>query len=168
MPPTELDLDRLRSEMMDYMRDTGLPIFYAVGAPEEDDYIFWDTGAFPDWRQFVDVAKESGARLLVFCSQALTDGELEQAMEKLSECDLNREESGFYLKQFEALRRRIGQTAWVRIGFEHSGRWLAYELSVPWHDEFRSAVDDLEAFLPMAEEEEEEEGDSGRGFFSRN
>ncbi len=168
MPPTELDLDRLRTEMMDYMRDTGLPIFYGAGAPEEDDYTFWDTGAFPDWRQFVDVAKESGARLLLFSSQTLGDTDVEQAIERLGDCDMNGEERASYMKQFEGVRRRIGQTAWVRIAFEHGGRWLAYELTVPWHDEFRSAVDDLEAFLPLAEEEEEEEGDSGRGFFSRN
>ncbi len=168
MPQTELDLDRLRSEMMDYMRDTGLPIFYGLGTPEEDDYVFWDTAAFPDWRQFVDVAKESGARLLLFSSQALTDTDLEQAIEKLGECDLNREDRGFFMRQFEQLRKHVGQTAWVRIAFEHSSRWLAYERTVAWHEEFRSALDDLEAFLPVAEEEEEEEGDSGRGFFSRN
>lgn len=167
MPKTELDLDRLRSEMMDYMRHSGVPIFYGRGSPEEDEYTFWDSSAFPDWRQFVDVAKECGARLLVFSSETFADADLEQAFEKLGECDLNSEDRIDYMKQFEALRKHIGQTAWVRIAFEHGGRWLAYERTAPWYDDFRSAAEDLEAFLPFAEEEEEE-GDSGREFFSRN
>lgn len=168
MPQTELDLDPLRSEMMDYMRHTGLPIFYGLGDPEEDNYTFWDARAFPDWRQFVDVAKESGARLLMFSAETFADADLDQALEKLSECDMNTEDRHYYLKQFEVLRKRIGQTAWVRIAFEHAGRWLAYERTAPWYDEFRSAVEDLEALLPIVEGEEGEEGESGRGFFSRN
>ena len=167
MPQTEVDLDRLRSEIMDYMRHTGLPVFYGLGDPDEDEFTFWDTRAFPDWRQFVDVAKECGARLLLFSSGAFADAELEQAFEKLGECELNSEERFYYLKQFEALRKRVGQTAWVRVAFEHGGRWLAYERTAAWYEEFSSAVEDLEALLPIAEEEEEE-GDTGRGFFSRN
>lgn len=167
MGQTDVDLDRLRSEMMDYMRQTGLPIFYALGNPEDDDYTFWDTSRFPDWRQFVDVAKEGGARLLAFSSESLSDSDLEVACEKLDECDMSPEERLAFSKQFEIARKHMGQTAWVRIAFEHGGRWLAYDRMAPWYDDFRSALEDLEAYLPFVEEEEEDD-DSGRGFFSRN
>ncbi len=165
MPQTDLDLDRLRSDMMNYMRQTGLPVFYAAGDPDDDeDYTLWAQNAFPDWRQFVDVAKESGARMLVFSWLSLGEEDVDLALEKLGECDMERDERSFFTQQFESLRRRVGQTAWVRIAFEHGGRWMAYELSVPWHDEFRSALEDLDVYLPLAEEDEEESG----GLFSRN
>ncbi len=169
MPQTEVNLDRLRSEMMDYVRQTGLPIFYGLGNPDEEDYTFWDVRAFPDWRQFVDVGKECGARLLLFSSDTFADAELERVFEKLGECEMNSEDRVYYMKQFEALRKRVGQTAWVRLAFEQGGRWLAYEHTASWYEDFCSVLEDLETLLPIGEEEEEEEGgDASRGFFSRN
>jgi len=157
--------------MMDYLRQSGLPIFYGLGLPEEDDYTYWDTRSFPDWRQFVDVARESGARLLIFSYDEFDEEELDQAIEKLDECELDPEERLPYLKRFEALRKQVGHTDWVRIAFEHGGRWLAYERTAPWYDDFQAAMEDLEVYLPLEPEEEEEkpeEDDSGRSFFSRN
>jgi hypothetical protein len=172
MPQTELDLKRLRSEMVDYIHQAGLSVFYGIRTPKEDEHTYWDVGSYPDWRQFIDVAKESGAKLVVFSSADLDGDELDQAIEKLEECDLAPEDRRQYLKQFEGLRKRVGQTAWVRAAFEHAGHWLAYQLSTPWHEEFESALDDLEMYFPYDEledeEEGEEEGNSHRGFFSRN
>jgi len=166
MPKTEVDLTRLRAEMMDYMRHTGLPVFYGIGMPEEEEFVYWDTREFPDWRQFIDVAKESGARMLLFSSESFDEEELDQAFEKLSEGDMPSEDRLPYVRQLEALRRLVGQTSWVRVAFEHGGRWLAYELTAPWYDEFQSAMEDLDAFLPFDLEEEDEEEDSNPGFFS--
>jgi hypothetical protein len=171
MPQTELDLKRVRSEMIDYIHQSGLPVFYSTCTPDPESALFWDGASYPDWRQFVDVAKESGARLLVFASEELTQAALEDAFEKLDDCELDSDERRTYTRQFEALRKRVGQTAWIRMAFEHGGQWLNYALSAPWHEEFESVVEDLELLLPyedLDEEEEEEEGGSGRGFFSRN
>jgi hypothetical protein len=165
MPQTDLDLNRLRSEMMDYMRQTGIPIFYSAEGPDDEDYTYWNARAFPDWRQFVDVAKESGTRMLMFSYEMLLEGELEHALERLADCDMDASDRSDYLRKFESLRRHVGETTWVRIAFEYGGRWLAYELAAAWYDEFQEALDDLEAFLPLMDEEDE---DSDRGFFSRN
>ncbi len=169
MPQTEIDLNRLKFEMMEYMRHTGLPIFYGVGGPDEEDYTYWDTHSFPDWRQFVDVGKECGAHLLVFSSESFDEDDLETGFDKLSECDLPAEERIHYTKLLESLRHRTGQAAWVRVAFEHCGRWFAYERIAYWYDEFRGAIEELNAYLPSDEEEEaEREGGGGRGYFSPN
>lgn len=167
MPQTELDLTRLRSEIMDYLRDIGLPVFYGFGLLDDDDFTYWDTRTFPDWRQFLDVAKESGARLLVFSSETFSEEDLDEAFEKLSECEMDSEDRVPYVKKFEAMRRRVGHTTWLRLSFEHGGRWLAYELIAPWQEEFDSAMEELDVYLPF-DDEEKEEGGSSRGFFSRN
>lgn len=165
MPQIELDLNRLRSDMIDYIRQTGIPVFYASEAADEDSYTFWNGKAFPDWRQFVDVGKECGARMLVFSFETLTEDELDSAVDRLGDADMDAEERNNYMRQFEGLRRHTGQTTWVRIAYEHGGRWWAYELSAPWYDEFQEALEDIEMYLPLAEDEDE---DSSRGFFSRN
>ena len=169
MPQTELDLNRLKYEMMEYMRQTGLPIFYGVGGPDEDDYTYWDTHNFPDWRQCIDVGKECGARLLVFSSETFDEEDLEMGLDRLAECDLPSEERSRYTRLLESMQNRSGQAAWVRIAFEHSGRWFAYERMALWYDEFRCAMEELEALLSPAEEEEAAGEEGGRGgFFSPN
>lgn len=169
MPQTELDLNRVKYEMMDYMRQTGLPIFYGVGGPEEDDYTYWDTQNFPDWRQFLDVGKECGAQLLVFSSETFDEDDLEMGFDKLAECDLSADERLHYARMLEVLRSRVGQAAWLRIAFEHSDRWFAYERIATWYDEFRGAMEELNAYLPTEEEEEaEREEGEGHGYFSPN
>ncbi len=167
MPQTEIDLSRVKLEMMEYMRQTGLPVFYGLGGPDENEYTYWDNQSFPDWRQFVDVGKECGARLLVFSSESFDEGELEMGLDKLSECELPAEERIHYTRMLESLRHRVGQAAWVRIAFEHCGRWFAYEKIACWYDEFRDAIEELNALLP-ADEEEETGRERGRGYFSPN
>jgi hypothetical protein len=152
--------------MLDYIRHVGLPVFHTYSPLEDEGVMFWDNEAFPDWRQFVDVAKESGARLIVFASQQLDESDLEQAFEKLEECEMNSEERRSYATQFELLRKYVDQTSWIRLAFEHAGQWLACEFVAPWQDEYDSAMDDLDTFLPFQVDEEDEEPD--RGLFSRN
>jgi hypothetical protein len=100
-------------------------------------------------------------------SQKFEESDLEQAFEKLDECELNPDERRSYLKQFESLRKYTGQTSWIRLAFEHGGRWLACEYVAPWQDDFDSAMDELDSFLPLEIDEEDEE-DSEGDFFSRN
>jgi len=168
MPKTDIDLSRLRSEMLDYIRQTAMPVFHTWSPLGDEGVLLWNNAAFPDWRQFIDVAKESGARLLVFAAQQFGESDLEQAFEKLDECELGADERHTYLKQFESLRKYVNQTSWIRLAFEHGGRWLACEFIAPWQDDFDSAVDELESYLPFELDDDEDEERTDRGFFSRN
>jgi len=164
MPPTDLDLDRMRNEMLGYLRQAGLPVFYGLGGPDEENFTFWDTRGYPDWRQFVDVAKESGARLLVFSSSALDEADLDMALEHLEETTIDADERHQFQERISGLRRKEGQAAWVRIAYEHEGRWFAYERIAPWYDEFRDMMEEINSYLPDVEEDE----DNSPGFYSPN
>ncbi len=166
MPPTEIDLSRLRSEMLDYIGQKSLPVFHASGVPGGEEYTYWDSQAFPDWRQFIDVAKESGAKLIVFTVQQFEESDVDLAIERLEECDLTPDERREYGQQFESLRKYAGQTAFVRAAFAHADHWLACEFVAPWHDEFEEAMDDLATLLPFDLDEDEDDEDPD--FFSRN
>ena len=164
MPPTELDLDRMRNEMQGYLRLSGLPVFYGLGGPDEENYTYWDTRTYPDWRQFMDVAKESGARLLVFSSTVLQVEDVDMALEHLEEAAMEREERSQFLDRLNILRLHEGQAAWVRIAYEHEGRWFAYERIATWYDEYRDMMEEINSCLPDMEEDVE----PGPGFYSPN
>src|SRR5437870_4558739 len=106
-----VDLDRLKQEVVEYLGGSGLPIFYCFGVPAEEGYVYWDTEHHSDWRQFADVARESGARLFLFVCRELDAGELAQARETLSEVEMvdgDREDATAFL---DTLRPHIGHVA---------------------------------------------------------
>jgi hypothetical protein len=112
----------------------------------------------------VDVAKESGARLLIFSSSTLDEDDLDAARERLEDASMDREERDGFLERITVLRRHEGQAAWVRIAYEHEGRWFAYERIAPWYDEYRDMMEEMNSYLPDMEEGEEH----GPGFYSPN
>lgn len=153
--------------MIDYLRHAGIPVFHAFGIENDDEFTYWDSNSFPDWRQFVDVAKESGARLMLLATETFDESDLDLGFEKLEECEISADGRREFTRQFETLRKHVGQTAWVRLAFDHSGQWLACEFIAPWHDDYELAMEELNSFIPL-DFDEEELGDSDRGFFSHN
>ena len=103
MPAKDQDLDRLKGEVLDYLRAAGLPIYYCFGMPGEDGFAYWDTEQHPDWRQFTDVAREAGARMFLFSSRELADEELTGARETLGEA------AGILMERDKVSARRAQQ-----------------------------------------------------------
>ena len=169
MPAKDQDLDRLKGEVLDYLRAAGLPIYYSFGMPGEEGFAYWDTEQYPDWRQFTDVAREAGARMFLFSSRQLADEELIGARETLAEVEMadnDREDAGDFL---DTLRPNVGRVAWLRIAWQQDGRRFAYERIAAWYEKFLDLVDEIGESLPELSEEEEDDAPGGRGgFYSLN
>ncbi len=167
---TDLDPGRLKSEILDYLRQTGQPIFYSNGSPNEAGYTYWDTRNYPDWRQFIDAGREAGVGLLLFSSLTFDADDLEMVLNRIDELEAPKEERDHYRRQLEPLRRQIGQVAWVRMAYHYQGRWLAYERLASWYADYRDVMEEIDALFPEFEEadQEDEDDDRGPGFFSPN
>jgi hypothetical protein len=169
MPARDQDLDRLKGEVLDYLRAAGLPIYYCFGMPGEEGFAYWDTEQHPDWRQFTDVAREAGARMFLFSSREFADEELMSARETLGEVEMadnDREDAGDFLN---TLRPNVGKIAWLRISWQQDGRRFAFERVAPWYDKFLDLMDEIGGALPELSEEEEDDAPGGRGgFYSLN
>ena len=170
-----VELDRLKSEALDYLRTNGAPIFFAAGIPGEDGFYFWDAEQYPDWRQFVDVGRESGARLFQFSSEALDRDEIDGANETLELTEMPAEERRDAQAFLVMIEPNIGHTAWLRIAWQHEGRRYAYERVAPWYERFLDLLDQLGDYMPDIDgiDEGEGGGDPGEpndrgGFYSLN
>ena len=166
------EIDRLKDEVLDYLRTTGSPIFHAIGLPGEEGFIFWDAAQYPDWRQFIDVARESGARTFLFSSRALDAGELDGARETLDEVEMADAARREAVEFISTLRPQVGHIAWVRIAWQQDGRRFAYERVAPWYERFLDLLDEVSDYLPELsadhdEEDDDEPGGKG-GYYSLN
>lgn len=170
MPKNDLELDSLKNEVLEYLRAAGLPIFYGFGIPGEESYTYWDAGQYPDWRQFVDVAKESGARLLLFSSRMFDADELRMARETLEEVEMadnDRDDANEFL---DGIRSKVGHVAWIRVAWQQENRRYAYERVAPWYEKFIDLIEEINDYLPeLTDMEDDDEGPQGRGgFYSLN
>src|ERR1017187_4475510 len=88
MPNNAPAMDRLKTEILDSLHETGLPIFYALGMPGEEGFVYWDNIQFPDWKQFTQVARQSGATMFLFSSHQLIAEELQAARETVEDVEM--------------------------------------------------------------------------------
>ena len=167
MPTADLDLGRLKSEILEYLRQSGQPVFYGTGSPNEAGYTYWDVAHYPDWRQFLDAGREAGAGLVLFSSLTFDADDLDMVLNRIDELEAPKEERDHYRRQLDPLRRLIGQVAWVRLAYRYQGRWMAYERLAPWYTDYRDIMEEIDALFPEFEDIDEDD-DEGPGYFSPN
>ncbi len=163
MPKGSLELQRLKTEILEYLRSVGLPVFYCLGIPGDEGFIFWDHAQYPDWRQFIDVAKESGARMFLFSSRDLTLEELQTAREALEEVAAESSEREDAVAFLDSLHQHVGHGAWVRVAWQQDGRRFAYERVAPWYENLLDLLDELSDHLPDLDDEEDNDEPGSRG-----
>lgn len=160
------DLESLRTEIENYLRDLGMPVFYGY-QPVADNLseIAWDTKRHPDFKEFVAAAREAGAKLIIFHHHALSLDQVDEALERLEDSELSREEK----RNFETRLRQIepyeGFTCRIEISFSIDSRMYVFELRTEWYETLNDIVAELEA---VTDEEEQAEDGSFGGYFSNN
>jgi hypothetical protein len=161
-----LDLETLRTEILEHLYTSGIGIFHASHrALDPLNQIFWDVERHPDYRAFVGVAKHAGAKLIHFHHQALSVEQIDEALDDLEDSDYSREEKRQYENRLRQLREYEGFTCSVELSFCLDNKTYVFEVHTEWYE----SLNDILAELEAASEEEEDEEDSGLGgYFSNN
>lgn len=163
-----LNLDTLKDEILAYLQAQGFVVFHGLArSGEGHPAVYWDTHAYPDYRMFLEAARQAGARLIVFGARTFSSDMVEEALARLEDCDLAREERRAFERRLRELRAYEGFTCELELSFDQQGRSYLFNLEADWYADYLDLLDEIEAALPEEEEEEEDE-DSMGGYFSRN
>ena len=163
----DLNLDTLKREILDYLDAAGFAVFHSSpGGLESLPMVLWDTEHHPDYQMFLEVAKRSGSKLVLFASREFEANDIDELLVQLEECDLTREEQRDYESRLRELRIFEGVTCSLELAFDYNSRLYVYEVQPDWYDEFLSVEEEVVSRL--AEEDESDEGDSLPGYFSKN
>lgn len=162
----DLDLDSLKEDVFQYLATEGFLVFRSqAGALEGLPMIFWDTEGYPSFRDFLAVAKESGARVIVFAHRQFQAEEIDEAREQIEECELILEEKRSIERSLADLRAFVGLTCTLELAFDHQGRLYVFELTTDWFQTFANLSDLLIAASSADTEEDDDEDDESRGSF---
>jgi hypothetical protein len=171
MPNNPPAMDRLKTEILDALHASGLPLFYALGMPGEEGFVYWDNIQFPDWKQFIDVARQSGATMFLFSSHQLLAEELQAARDMIEDVEMKGLDRDGAFEMLDAMRVSLGHEAWIRLAWQQENRRFAFEVVAPWYSQFLDLLDELNDYLPdLDDEEDKDEPEPGGrgGFYSLN
>lgn len=157
MSPYPDDLTGMKDDMTAFIEGQGMRRFFGYVETEEISSILWESGPNPEgWKDFVELAKASGASFLTMHSWALDREELDRLMQRLNEGDYTSEED---LEDARWLKTYVGKTGFVQLGWAYQGCVFVYEASAEWYDHYqrlRELADDVGGFVIDEPDQDEE------------
>ncbi len=132
------DLNGLRDDMIAFIEGHGMGRFHCY-VTEEMNSIMWDPSDNPDsWKDFVEVAKGSGAPFLTMNHAVLQQEDLDFMLDRLRySAYVNAEE----LEEARVLRSHVGKTGFIQIGYAYQGIMFLFETSTEWYERYQRLLD---------------------------
>lgn len=148
MSPLPDDLSSLKDDMTAFIEGHGMGRFFGYIEAEEIPTVLWNSGPNPDgWKDFVELAKSSGAAFLTMHSWVLDREELDRLSKRLSDGEYVNEED---IEESRWLKTYVGKTGFVQLGWAYQGTIFLYEASTEWYDNYqrlRELADDVGGFM---------------------
>jgi hypothetical protein len=165
----DLNLDTLKSEILHYLESSNFAVFHSSpGTLDGQPLILWDTERHPDYRMFLDVAREAGCKLICFASREFQPEEVDGLLQQLEDSDMDRDERRDYQTRLRRMREYEGVTCTLELAFDHDSRLYVYEMQPDWFTEFLNIEDEILSRFTEGEDEDVDHGDSLGGYFSKN
>ena len=137
------DLSSLKDDMKAFIEGHGMRRFRGF-VDEEIPTVEWEDTENPDsWKDFVEMAKASGAPFLTVNDDVLEREELDFLVERLRNSNYPNDED---LDEARWLRAYIGKTGYIQLGYPFQGLMFIYEVSTDWYDRYQRLVEVAEEF----------------------
>lgn len=160
-----LNLDTLKTEILDFLTGQGFVVFHGYSRlADSDSFVAWDTDRHADYRMFLDAARRAGIKLVVYHHREFTAEHLEEASERLEECDLSAEERRNIERRLRDLGGYEGFTCALELSFDYENRIYLFNLRAEWYEDYLDLLEEIDASVP----EDDSDDDSIDGYFSRN
>lgn len=150
------DLTSLKGDMIAFVEGHGMKRFRGY-VSEDLPSITWDAeDETENWKDFVEVAKASGAAFLTMNDFVLQSEDIDYLIDQLRGSQfLNPED----IEEARWLRTYVGRTGFVQLGCPYQGVLFLYEISTDWYDRYQRLVDLAEECggLPIDEPDQDDE-----------
>ncbi|MBV8903345.1 MAG: hypothetical protein JOZ22_06880 [Acidobacteriia bacterium] len=162
----DLNLDTLKREILDTLEASGFAIFRgSPGGLEGLPMVLWDVEHYPDYQMFLETARKTGAKLLIFATREFAASDIDELLEQLEDSDLSREEQRDYDRRLREMRIFEGVTCSIEIAFDCSSRLYVYEVQPDWYEEFLNLEEEIHSRF---DENDLDDSNPLGGYFSKN
>ena len=146
------DLHNLKDDMTAFIEGHGMRRFPGyIG--DELPTVVWRQDDNPDaWKDFVELAKASGAPFLTMEDEVLAKDELDFLIDRLKDGTYSDD-----LDDARWLRSYIGKTGFLQLGFAHQGTLFIYEVSTEWYERYQQVLETAEALGGLLIEDDDDD-----------
>lgn len=160
------NLDTLKKEMQAHLATLNIAVFRGIVADlHRQGLVLWDVRREPDFRKFVECGRELGVRMMLLSHGELDPAMIEDAVEKLGETDMPRDEQRSIERRLKELKPFAGFTCSVELSFEYQNRFYLFDLRTEWYEELLELMDQIDLSVTDGEMDDEEDDSM---YFSRN
>ena len=161
-----LDLETMKADILAALKDLGLTVFFGyAGLSDASVQVYWDVEQYPDFHEFLAVAKSSAVKLVVFHHEAFSLDQIDDALDQVQESELSRDDKRSFEKRLRELQPYEGFTCSLEISFSLDGRLYCYRRQTEWYRSLDDILIELDAVTSI---DEEEDGGPMGGYYSKN
>ena len=148
------DLSTLKDDMKAFIEGHGMRRFQGY-VSEEVQTVLWDAGENPEgWKDFVELAKASGAPFLTTTDMVLERSEVDYLVAKLERGSYTSEDD---IEEARWLRTYVGRTGFIQLGFPFQGVMFIYEMSCDWYERYQRLMDMADDFGSITFDESDQD-----------
>jgi len=148
------DLSTLKDDMIAFIEGHGMRRFHGY-VSEDMNSVMWDAGDNADsWKDFVEVAKASGASFLTMNDFVMEGEDLDFLVERLRYSTYTMPED---LEESRGLRAYEGKTGFVQLGWPYQGVIFLFEVSAEWYERYQRLMDLAEESGIMIDEPDQDD-----------
>ncbi len=137
------DLNAIHDDIYAFTQGVGMKHFPGY-IPDEMPSVLWDgEDVTESWKDFVELARSSGAAFLTVNTAQLDADDVELLTSELRRSRLSRADD---LENARLLRAHSGQMGFIQLGFPHQGVMFVCEIMTEWYETYKALeemADDL-------------------------
>lgn len=163
----DLNLDTLKREILEYLEGSGFTVFHSSpGGLDNQAMVLWDSERFPDYRLFLDVARQLGCKLVCFASRELQPEEIDDLLLQIDESTIDRDEARDFQSRLRSLRTYEGVTCTLEMAFDYASRLYVYDVQPDWYEDFLNIEDEIMSQYETGDDVDDT--DTLGGYYNKN
>jgi hypothetical protein len=163
----KLNLDTIRTEIDEYLKSSGFVVFYGFARSDEAKVVDWDTEHHPDYKEFLDAARQLDVKLVVLHQRAFDASVIDRALQEMEDSEVELDDRRTLEARLKELAKYDGFTCSLELSFDYQDTMYVFDLDAEWYAEFSDLLVQLDIGFDADSEEDDEEGPYG-GYYSKN
>ncbi len=143
------DLSILKDDMIAFIEGHGMRRFHGFASEDEIQAIMWHSPDHSDgWKDFVELAKHSGAPFLTMHASVLERSDLDELVQHLADAHFagksipeNDDHADDDAEDARWLRLHVGKVGFIQLGWAYQGSMFLYEASTEWYEQYQHLLE---------------------------
>jgi hypothetical protein len=162
-----LNLDSLKTEITSYLKASGFVVFHGFSRSlDSGPEVEWDTLHYPDYKDFVQVAKQLGISMVVLHHREFSSAIIDRAIDEIPSSGLEFQEQRRLEQRLRELAMYDGFTCMIEMSFDLNETMYLFELRTEWYSELNVILEELD--LHSESEPDDDSEDPLGGYYSKN